>query len=205
MNLISVADACLLLEMERTRLYKAARRGDIDIFNLKTGTLIDLSVRNTGAHYGFDRDQLLAFRQRDAAERPPAPPPRPWISRAKCRGMNNEDRDRIFFPEGDKPDGLEAKKLCFSCPVRLDCLRDAPRAGIVQCFVAGVGPSQLAKFGTAWRQHRELPYICRWCGDGFLESKSGSALYCRDSCRLKLEETGGIDSKHSLASHSNSE
>ena len=42
-----------------------------------------------------------------------------WRDRAACRGMDTA----IFYPENG--DYTEAKKICATCPVQLECLTDA--------------------------------------------------------------------------------
>lgn len=49
----------------------------------------------------------------------------PWYDLAKCREYDPE----IFFPDkGESP--RPAKRICSSCPVRLECLNYALRYGV---------------------------------------------------------------------------
>lgn len=43
-----------------------------------------------------------------------------WVDRAKCKGMD----PNVFHPQRGEPT-LPATKVCYNCPVRLDCLEDA--------------------------------------------------------------------------------
>ncbi len=50
-----------------------------------------------------------------------------WQMRAACRGMDSE---QFFHPEGERGSRrerreAEAKRVCFSCPVRLECAEHA--------------------------------------------------------------------------------
>ncbi|MFF5446358.1 WhiB family transcriptional regulator [Streptomyces sp. NPDC012888] len=50
-----------------------------------------------------------------------------WQSRAACRGLGSE---RFFHPDGERGDDRDArdraaKRVCASCPVRVQCLRHA--------------------------------------------------------------------------------
>lgn len=53
--------------------------------------------------------QLLAEARTD--------PARKWAADALCAGADPE----MFFPPGDKP-GMQARRICASCPVRENCL-----------------------------------------------------------------------------------
>ena len=44
-----------------------------------------------------------------------------WYKQAKCVGVTGD----IFFEEGVKRLVIEAKRYCYSCPVRVDCLEHA--------------------------------------------------------------------------------
>ncbi|PWG14035.1 WhiB family transcriptional regulator [Streptomyces sp. V2] len=56
----------------------------------------------------------------DTAERPGA-----WKNSAVCAGVDPE----LFFPtQGDSRGAEDARTVCASCPVRLDCLEDALQA-----------------------------------------------------------------------------
>lgn len=46
----------------------------------------------------------------------------PWLLHAACRGADSN----IFFPpRGANRQMLQAKQICFTCPVRPDCLQYA--------------------------------------------------------------------------------
>ncbi len=57
---------------------------------------------------------------------PPSPPWFPdWTTRAACRGKFSKDGPELFFDYGhDKAKIASAKRVCWDCPVREECLRD---------------------------------------------------------------------------------
>lgn len=61
---------------------------------------------------------------------PGIPGGEPWRLRAACRGL---DRDELFFSDCDRWPSTardrRAKKICFECPVRVECLEDALEYG----------------------------------------------------------------------------
>jgi WhiB family redox-sensing transcriptional regulator len=51
-----------------------------------------------------------------------------WMSKAQCHGI--DDR-HIFFPgEGDRAAVNRARKICFRCPVRQECLNFCLARGV---------------------------------------------------------------------------
>ena len=66
-----------------------------------------------------------------------------WMQRAACKGMDPE----IFFPEAAHgPAGDEARAVCETCPVRVQCLEYA---------LANVEPDGIWG-GKTWRQRRKI-------------------------------------------------
>jgi WhiB family redox-sensing transcriptional regulator len=48
-----------------------------------------------------------------------------WTTQAACRGKFSKDGPEPFFDYGsDKAKILNAKRVCWRCPVREECLRD---------------------------------------------------------------------------------
>lgn len=51
---------------------------------------------------------------------------REWLTKAACRNA----RPEIFFPKStEDEDAAAARRVCRSCPVALECLRDALETG----------------------------------------------------------------------------
>ncbi|HEY7821436.1 MAG TPA: WhiB family transcriptional regulator [Acidimicrobiia bacterium] len=63
--------------------------------------------------------------------------PQPWRQHAACKGHPVE----LFFAKKGGPLG-EAKEICMSCPVRLDCLQWAVDAGIPFGVFGGRSPRE---------------------------------------------------------------
>jgi hypothetical protein len=89
----------------------------------------------------------------DAPALPPAPPG--WHRAASCRGlMGSEEWARAFFPSDSDTDnhGAQAKAVCATCPVWVECLTEAvdrrERTGIW----GGAGGAQLRTLARARRR-----------------------------------------------------
>lgn len=62
-----------------------------------------------------------------------------WKEMAKCKG---EDVD-FFFPEQNCGDGLQIRRYCADCPVRLDCAEYAIVNNIRWGWWGGLSQNQL--------------------------------------------------------------
>lgn len=192
-NTLSAVEATKALNLWKGTVYELRRTGRIRAYDLRDGR--QLAPEENGAHLpiGYDAEDVARVRQEVDAKTPPPPSRDRWMPRRACRGFTAERTNAVFFPEDNN--FAEAKKLCYSCPVRLDCLRWAVQAGCEQGCFAGAGPRRLNLFGTAWRKDRRLPSLCRWCGEPFLPKEDGSPLYCRAACEKNSASAGGIDPK----------
>jgi hypothetical protein len=91
-----------------------------------------------------------------------------WRDRAACRGM---DTDLFFAERGESDD--QAKAVCLSCHVRIECLA----SGLEEKHGVWGGLSERGRR----RVRRELPSICADCGVSF--RRIGSAVRC-EACRV---------------------
>lgn len=90
-----------------------------------------------------------------------------WFARAACRGAD----PNIWFPTLDDTDnhGRQAKLICTTCPVRLDCLVDALQRNEDGGIWGGAGEDQrrgLARtLPAATHDPDRLPDVCgcSWC------------------------------------------
>jgi WhiB family redox-sensing transcriptional regulator len=64
-------------------------------------------------------------------------PPQNWVRHAACAG---HDPDHWFVPE--QATYRYARPICAACPVRVDCLDWAMRAGEYQGMWGGLSPGQ---------------------------------------------------------------
>ncbi len=64
----------------------------------------------------------------------------PWVADAACRGADND----IWYPDhGSGAWGQRtAKRICFTCPVRLECLKHALDAGEQFGIWGGLNPHE---------------------------------------------------------------
>ena len=60
-----------------------------------------------------------------------------WVEQAACRG---ED-PKLFFPQLGE-NGVEAKKICHRCPVRVECLEAALSLGVKDQYGVWGGMSE---------------------------------------------------------------
>jgi WhiB family redox-sensing transcriptional regulator len=100
-----------------------------------------------------------------------------WQSSAKCAGINTS----VFFFDLEDPEPvkhqkvIEAKKICATCTVQLECLEQNryERFGIF----GGLGPKE--------RMNSEAPQgykPCKSCGIPFKQENT-SHLYCDSNCK----------------------
>jgi len=47
--------------------------------------------------------------------------PMQWKERGRCKGID----PAVFYPDDDEDEGLDAKEICATCPVREACLEHA--------------------------------------------------------------------------------
>lgn len=67
------------------------------------------------------------------------PPQGEWVAAAACRDSD----PALWFQEGRGTSSyLEARKVCFSCPVREECLGWALEAGVQDGMWGGLNPTQ---------------------------------------------------------------
>lgn len=70
-----------------------------------------------------------------------------WRDRAACAAHPRPD---IFFPNGRGAAEVQAKRICATCPVREECVREAVRTGSV-----GIWASTSTR--QRQRRHRAAP------------------------------------------------
>ena len=47
--------------------------------------------------------------------------PMQWKERGRCKGID----PAVFYPDDDEDEGLDAKEICATCPVREACFEHA--------------------------------------------------------------------------------
>lgn len=68
--------------------------------------------------------------------RDPTLPPRNWVDLAACAGLDTD----AWFIEDKAGSYLQAKEICFGCPVRLECLDWAITTGTDHGLWGGLAP-----------------------------------------------------------------
>ena len=64
-----------------------------------------------------------------------------WLGRASCRDLPLEKLN-LFFVDAGRSLSKEAKALCASCPVRIECLEHAYDHEIAGGYFGGISPSR---------------------------------------------------------------
>jgi len=124
-----------------------------------------------------------------------------WRFDAACRGMDADEIDRVFFPRrGD--DSLEAKRICFVCPVKGECLDFALRQFIKVGIWGGRSERERRRMRKDRRQAvragrplpavdpiSEPPTVFRRCGPrGRTVAKDPVSCAIREQRRQRLSE-----------------
>ncbi len=98
-----------------------------------------------------------------------------WRDRAQCRGVDPD----LFFPETGEP-GTEAKRVCWGCAVREECLAYALDNREKFGVWGGLSEAERRRMRSRrrWATRR-----CQWvpCQMPFTP-KSDSQVYCMPSC-----------------------
>ena len=168
------AAALARMDIETLRFHR--QQGDITGYDGVTGRAFGPEAALGGYLLRFKRSEAIALAMRIhpwLLE----PLRNAWRRRARCRGMTNEDRDRIFYPEQGKP-YTEALSYCRACPVRRDCLEWATMIGVEAGMFGGATGPELVRYNLHWRRTGVLPRLCEECGKTY----SNATAYCSQEC-----------------------
>jgi hypothetical protein len=98
-----------------------------------------------------------------------------WRDYAACRGIGPE---RFFAARGDHDAVEAAKRLCESCPVRVECFDYAATVRTRYGIWGGYGATRVKRLSPSYPRER---IACPECGVDY-EPDSAGQTYCSTAC-----------------------
>lgn len=122
---------------------------------------------------------------------------REWAARAACR----KKPLHLFFRgdetpkhEWDKGDGLEGRKICATCPVRLECLEDAIRCGEPYGIRGGFDEKARGRIARGLQGTDLWLFGCEnpECRKDFV-TEYADKVYCSKACKVAGERIAAAE------------
>lgn len=128
-------------------------------------------------------------------------PSRDWTSRARCAG---QPPNRFFPADDDTPDGyrndedLDAlrREFCWTCPVRVQCLRDAYAEQRTAAACPDAAWTNGIRGGLTEQDRRQVLQLECWCGQPIDPKDMISKLrrqFCPDHQTLSFERRSKVE------------